>query len=166
MGGATIKGYQGQKLGDQQIVGCLKHFLAYSDPKFGKDRTNAWIPEHYLREYHLPSFRAAIDAGARTVMVNSALINGVPTHMNGYLLNDLLKKELKFSGLVVTDWQDIDNLFKYRQDKDVSTILNDIATYCKVDVDDISYTTNFSKEGKLIPVLPEEPLSLAPNKFC
>jgi beta-glucosidase len=112
MGVATIKGYQGQKLGDQQILGCLKHFLAYSDPKFGKDRTNAWIPEHYLREYHLPSFRAAIDAGARTVMVNSALINGVPTHMNGYLLNDLLKKELKFSGLVVTDWQDIDNLFK------------------------------------------------------
>ena len=96
----------------EKVAACIKHFLAYSDPKTGKDRTNAWIPEHYLREYHLPAFAAAIKAGARTVMVNSALINGIPTHMNKYLLTDVLKKELGFTGVVVTDWNDIDNIYK------------------------------------------------------
>ena len=112
MGIQAIKGYQDQLGNREKVAACIKHFLAYSDPKSGKDRTNAWIPEHYLREYHLPAFSAAIKAGARTVMVNSALINGIPTHMNKYLLTDVLKKELGFTGVVVTDWNDIDNIYK------------------------------------------------------
>ncbi len=112
MGVQTIEGYQNPLGGKTQILACLKHFLAYSDPKTGKDRTNSWMPEHYLREYHLPSFTAGVKAGARTVMVNSALINGIPTHINKYLLTDVLKKELGFTGFVVTDWQDIENVYK------------------------------------------------------
>ncbi|HEY0355423.1 MAG TPA: glycoside hydrolase family 3 C-terminal domain-containing protein, partial [Flavisolibacter sp.] len=97
----------------------------YSDPKSGKDRTDAWIPEHYLREYHLPPFIAAINAGARNVMVNSSLINGIPVHINKYLLTDVLKKELGFTGFVVTDWQDIENI--YRRDKITNNIKEAIA---------------------------------------
>ena len=119
MGKQVIDGYQNPLGNKNHVAACLKHFLAYSDPKTGKDRSNAWIPEHYLREYHLPSFRAAIKAGARTVMVNSALINGMPTHINAKILTDLLKKEMGFTGFVVTDWQDIDNV--YKRDKIVAT---------------------------------------------
>lgn len=112
MGVQTIEGYQNPLGGKTQILACLKHYMGYSDPKTGKDRTNAWLPEHYLREYHMPSFRAGVKAGARTVMVNSAMINGIPTHINKYLLTDVLKKELGFTGFVVTDWQDIENVYK------------------------------------------------------
>ncbi len=119
MGVQVIDGYQNPLGSKNTIAACLKHYLAYSDPKTGKDRTNAWIPENYLREYHLPSFQAGIKAGARSVMVNSALINGIPTHINKHLLTDLLKNELGFTGIVVTDWQDIDNVCK--RDKIVST---------------------------------------------
>lgn len=119
MGVQVIDGYQ-NPLGDKKkILACLKHYLGYSDPKTGKDRSNAWMSENYLREYHLPSFRAGVKAGARTVMVNSALINGIPTHINKYLLTDVLKGEMGFTGFVVTDWQDIDNVCK--RDKIVST---------------------------------------------
>lgn len=112
MGIQAVKGYQGQLDDQKKMAACLKHFLAYSETKSGKDRTNAWIAENYLREYHLPAFTAAIKAGARSVMVNSAMINGLPTHINKHLLTDILKKELGFSGIVVTDWQDIENVFK------------------------------------------------------
>ena len=112
MGVQFVKGVQEPLSSKEKLAVSLKHYLGYGDPKSGKDRTNAWIPEHYLREYHLPPFRAAVAAGARNVMVNSALINGVPTHMNKYLLTDVLKKELGFTGFVVTDWQDIENIAK------------------------------------------------------
>ncbi len=112
MGEQVIKGYQDSIGNSMKVAACIKHFLAYSDPKSGKDRTNSWMPEHYLREYHLPAFAAAVKAGARTVMVNSGLINGIPTHINSYLLTDVLKNELGFKGVIVTDWQDIENVIK------------------------------------------------------
>ncbi len=115
-----IKGVQDPLGSKEKLAVSLKHYMAYSDPKSGKDRTDAWIPEHYLREYHLPPFAAAIKAGARTVMVNSALINGIPTHINKYLLTDILKNELGFTGFIVTDWQDIENVF--RRDKMTNNI--------------------------------------------
>lgn len=112
MGVQFVKGMQ-EPLGNKEKISVsLKHYLGYSDPKFSKDRTNAWIPEHYLREYHLPPFEAAIKAGARNVMVNSALVNGIPGHINKQFLTDILKKELGFTGFVVTDWQDVDNIHK------------------------------------------------------
>jgi beta-glucosidase len=85
----------------------MKHFLGYSAARTGKDRTPAYIPDIELREYYLPQFRAAINAGASSIMINSGEINGIPVHASKRLLTDLLRKELGFKGLVVTDWEDI-----------------------------------------------------------
>ena len=107
-----IKGVQDPLGSKEKLAVSVKHYMAYSDPKSGHDRTDAWIAENYLREYHLPPFRDAVEAGARTVMVNSALINGIPTHINKHILTDILKNELGFSGFVVSDWQDIENVYR------------------------------------------------------
>jgi beta-glucosidase len=120
LGAQFVKGIQDPLGSKEKLVVSLKHYMAYSDPKSGHDRTDAWIPENYLREYHLPPFAATVKAGARTVMVNSALINGVPTHINKHILTDILKNELRFTGFVVTDWQDIENI--YRRDKVAKTM--------------------------------------------
>jgi beta-glucosidase len=112
MGVQFVKGVQDPLGSKEKLAVSVKHYMAYSDPKSGHDRTDAWIPEHYLREYHLPAFRAVVEAGARTVMVNSALINGIPTHINEHILTDILKKELGFTGFVVSDWQDIENVYR------------------------------------------------------
>ena len=94
------------------VAASAKHYLGYSFPLSGKDRTTAWIPERELREYFLPSFRAAINAGIRTVMVNSADINGVPVHADPKILTDLLRKELGFTGVTDSDWEDIIRLYR------------------------------------------------------
>ncbi|MGI8467397.1 MAG: glycoside hydrolase family 3 N-terminal domain-containing protein [Pyrinomonadaceae bacterium] len=111
MGAAFVRGLEGSDLSsDQHVAASLKHYMGYSFPLTGRDRTPAWIPENYLREYFLPTFAAAVKAGAHTVMVNSAEINGVPGHINKHLLTDILKGELNFDGFVVSDWQDIQKL--------------------------------------------------------
>lgn len=112
LGVQFIKGVQDPLGSKEKLAVSVKHYMAYSDPKSGHDRTDAWIPENYLREYHLPAFRAAVQAGARTVMVNSALINGIPTHINKHILTDILKHELGFTGFIVSDWQDIENVYR------------------------------------------------------
>lgn len=115
LGVAMINGYEGKNnnIGDpHHLASTLKHFLGYHAVTSGKDRTPAYIPESALREYHLPPFKAAVDAGAHTIMVNSGIINGVPVHANSKLLTDLLKTELGFKGIVVTDWTDIENLYR------------------------------------------------------
>ena len=110
-GAAMVRGMQGSDISaPEKVVACAKHYLGYSSPLSGKDRTPAWIPEQQLREYFLPAFRSAIDAGALTVMVNSGEMNGMPVHANSQLLTDLLKNELGFAGFAVTDWQDIEYL--------------------------------------------------------
>lgn len=117
----------------EKLIVSLKHYMAYSDPKSGKDRSDAWIPEHYLREYHLPPFTSAIQANARNVMVNSALINGIPTHINKHILTGILKKELGFTGFIVTDWQDIENV--YRRDKMTNSIKEAIGLAINAGID-------------------------------
>ncbi|MEM6376932.1 MAG: glycoside hydrolase family 3 N-terminal domain-containing protein, partial [Bacteroidota bacterium] len=107
MGVATVKGYQGEPGNYTKVAACLKHFTGYGIPLSGIDRTPAWIPDRYLREYYLPAYQAAIDAGALSIMVNSGEINGIPVHASSYLLTDILRKEMGFKGLVVTDWKDI-----------------------------------------------------------
>jgi len=113
MGLEMVKGYEG--ITDSihtkyKVASCLKHFLGYSVPVSGKDRTPAFIPENVLREYHLEPFKAAIEAGTESVMINSGIINGIPVHASYEILTKLLKEELKFEGVVVTDWMDIINL--------------------------------------------------------
>lgn len=118
LGVAMIDGYEGEdnNIGNPvKLAATLKHFLGYHAVTSGKDRTPSYIPEDALREYHLPAFKAAVDAGAHTIMVNSGIINGVPVHANYNLLTTLLKEELGFKGLVVTDWADIENL--HRRDR-------------------------------------------------
>jgi beta-glucosidase len=115
LGVEMTKGYQGndpQNIGKYNVMACAKHFLGYSAPVSGKDRTPAIISDNVLREYHLPSFQAAVEAGIGSVMVNSGLINGIPVHASHYYLTDLLKNELNFKGVIVTDWMDIENLYK------------------------------------------------------
>ena len=111
MGVAFVRGLEGSDVASQdRVASSLKHYMGYSFPLTGRDRTPAWIPENYLREYFLPPFTAAVQAGARTIMVNSGEINGVPGHINHHLLTGILRDELGFKGLVVTDWEDIKKL--------------------------------------------------------
>ncbi|RYZ28136.1 MAG: beta-glucosidase [Chitinophagaceae bacterium] len=157
LGTMFVKGVQEPLGSKEKLAVSLKHFLAYSDPKSGKDRSDAWIPEHYLREYHLPPFIAALKANARNIMVNSALINGIPTHINKHLLTDILKNELGFTGFVVTDWQDIENIYRRdRMTKDIKEAIalainagNDMSM---IPYDYKSFTTDLMalvKEGKV-----------------
>jgi beta-glucosidase len=107
MGAAMIRGYQGKgNLANDKVLACMKHFVGYSASTSGRDRTPAWIPEKYMRELYLPSFKKAVDEGAMTVMVNSGALNGIPGHANKYLLTDVLKNEWGFQGFAVSDWED------------------------------------------------------------
>jgi beta-glucosidase len=111
MGKAYIEGAQGDDMNHEDKVAiCLKHYAGYSVPLNGKDRTPAWIGERSLREYLLPPFKNAIDAGAETIMINSAEIDGIPGHANYHLLTEVLRNEWKFKGFTVSDWQDIQRL--------------------------------------------------------
>lgn len=115
LGKAAVKGYEGDDnnvANPYKVATSLKHFLGYQTPTTGKDRTPSFISDQALREYHLPQFKAAVEAGAHTVMINSGIINGIPVHSNYNIVTKLLKEELGFKGLVVTDWGDIENLFK------------------------------------------------------
>ena len=111
MGAAVIKAYEEDGLRNTTAVAsCMKHYLGYSAPRTGKDRTPVYLPEIELREYYLPQFREAIKAGASTIMINSGEINGEPVHGSKYLLTDVLRREMGFEGMIVTDWEDIKRL--------------------------------------------------------
>jgi len=108
---AAVRGYEGTNLSDPtSVAATVKHYIGYSDPTNGGDRSPALIPERILREYYLPPFAAAVKAGAHTVMVNSSEVNGIPGHANKYLLTDVLRGELGFGGMTVSDLGDIKNL--------------------------------------------------------
>ena len=110
MGKSIINGYQGNGMIDKyHVAACLKHYVGYSYPSSGRDRTPALIPERTMEEYYLPPFKEAIDAGALTVMINSGEVNGIPGHANKYLLTDVLKDKWGFSGFTVSDWEDFIN---------------------------------------------------------
>lgn len=103
LGEAAVLGH-----GDVEgVASCAKHYIAYSAPATGRDRTTAWIPDELLRDVYLPPFRAAVAAGAQTVMVNSGDVNGVPVHASRRLLEGILRDELGFTGVIVTDWEDV-----------------------------------------------------------
>ena len=112
-GEAMIKGYQGVNndiSNKNNVAACMKHFVGYQAVISGKDRTPAYIPENVLSEYHIEPFRKAIDAGAKTIMINSGLINGLPVHANYELMINVLRNKLGFEGVILTDWQDINKL--------------------------------------------------------
>ena len=113
MGVAAIQGFQGtdpNHIGPNHVAACVKHYMGYGVPVSGKDRTPSAIPRTDLREKHFAPFLAAIKAGALSLMVNSAVDNGMPFHANKELLTDWLKRDLNWDGMIVTDWADINNL--------------------------------------------------------
>ena len=111
MAEASVRGLQGSSLSSRKAVAATaKHFLAYSLPTSGQDRTQTLLPEHYLREYFLPPFKNAIEQGVQAIMVNSGEVNGVPIHASHEMLSVLLREELKFDGVIVSDWEDVKKL--------------------------------------------------------
>ena len=107
LGASLIRGYQGgDSIDDLHVAACMKHFVGYSGTKSGRDRTPAWIPEKYMRELYMPTFKKAVEEGALTVMINSGVVNGVPGHRNYHLLTEVLKDEWGFKGFAVSDWED------------------------------------------------------------
>ena len=114
IGAASVRGLQGDDpnhVGPDNIAASVKHYMGYGQPRTGKDRTPAYIPESELREKCFVPFKACVEAGALTVMVNSSSVNGVPVHANKELITGWLKEGLNWDGMVVTDWSDINNLY-------------------------------------------------------
>lgn len=111
---AAVRGYQGDDnnhLGMYNVATSVKHYFGYGAPFSGKDRTPAYISPLTLREKYFEPFRAAIKAGALTIMVNSASVNGVPLHSSYEYLTQWLKEDLNWDGMIITDWADINNLY-------------------------------------------------------
>ena len=112
MGVAYIEGLQGDDVSaPNNVASTMKHFLGYSVTLRGKDRMPAYIPERQLQEYFIPTFQAAVDADAKSVMICSGEMNGIPVHVDDKILKDLLRDEMGFEGVAVTDWEDIGYLF-------------------------------------------------------
>lgn len=111
MTAAYILGSQQHGLQDSASTAvCVKHYVGYGAGRNGKDRANALIPENSLRQYFLPPFEKAIKNGAMGVMISSNAVNGIPCHINSYYINNILKGELGFKGVVISDFSDIDFL--------------------------------------------------------
>ena len=145
LGLAAVEGLQGEDTGGSaRVAACLKHYLGYSLPLSGRDRTPAWIPERMLREIVLPPFAEAVEAGAATVMINSGEINGVPVHASREILTDLLRDELGFEGVAVSDWEDIIKLHTVHKVAESPKEAVRIAVEAGVDMSMVPYNYSFA----------------------
>ena len=142
---AHVAGQQGDDLASPLAVAATaKHFLGYSDPRTGRDRTPAYIPGHELHGTFLPPFLAAFDAGARTIMINSGEINGIPVHANPGILSELLRGKLGFRGVAVTDWEDIIKLRDLHRVAETEREATRIAVEAGIDMSMTAMTTDFA----------------------
>ena len=165
----AIEGYQGNDVSNPyKVASCMKHFLGYSMPLSGKDRTPAWISDRELREYFLPTFQTAISSGAKTVMINSGDINGTPVHANYDILTKLLRNELGFKGVAVTDWEDIYKLVNVHRIAKTKKEAVKMAIMAGIDMsmtpNDFEFTTllvELVKEGSI----PESRLDLSVKRI-
>lgn len=159
MGKAMVYGFQGEdpnNIDQYHIATSLKHFMGYGVPWTGKDRTPAYISPANLREKHFDPFLAGLQAGALTVMVNSASVNGMPMHANKEILTGWLKEETGWDGVLITDWADINNLYTREMvAKDKKDALR-IAINAGIDMimepyscDACGYLIELVKEGKI-----------------
>lgn len=149
MGTAYIHALQNNPaIAPYKVAGCVKHFIGYSDPKSGWDRTPAEIPDQILREFFIPSFKAAIDAGVKTLMVNSGELNGIPVHASHDILTKLLREELGFKGVVVTDWLDIISLRDMHFVAETEKEATYMAIHAGIDMSMIPVTTDFCRYVK------------------
>ena len=153
-GAAYIEGMQGIDVSAaDKVAGCMKHYIGYSLPVTGKDRTPAWIPERILRDMLLPPFQQAVDAGVKTVMINSGEMNGMPVHADEYVLKTLLRDELGFEGFVVTDWEDIERL--YTRDKIVGSYKEAVRVAINAGIDMSMVPYNFEFHTLLVELVNE-----------
>ena len=148
MGKSFVKGYQGEnreQVAANHVAACLKHYVGYGATFTGKDREPAFISNIELYERHLRPFKEAIEQGALSIMVNSGINNGVSIHADYNLLTQVLKNDLAFDGVVVTDWADIDNL--YRRDKIVNNEKEAVmlSINAGIDMSMIPYGVSFCK---------------------
>ena len=159
MGKAMVYGFQGEdpnNIDQYHIATSMKHFMGYGVPWTGKDRTPAYISPADLREKHFAPFLAGLKAGALTVMVNSASVNGMPMHANKDILTGWLKEETGWDGVLITDWADINNLYTREMvAKDKKDALR-IAINAGIDMimepyscDACGYLVELVKEGKI-----------------
>ena len=159
MGKAMVYGFQGEdpnNIDQYHIATSMKHFMGYGVPWTGKDRTPAYISPANLREKHFAPFLAGLQAGALTVMVNSASVNGMPMHANKEILTGWLKEETGWDGVLITDWADINNLYTREMvAKDKKDALR-IAINAGIDMimepyscDACGYLVELVKEGKI-----------------
>ena len=159
MGSSMVRGFQGEDpnhIDQYHISACMKHFMGYGVPWTDKDRTPAYISPFDLREKHFAPFLAGLQAGALTVMVNSASVNGLPMHANKEFLTGWLKEQTGWDGVLVTDWADINNLYTREMvAKDKKDALR-IAINAGIDMimepyscDACGYLIELVKEGKI-----------------
>ena len=159
MGKAMVHGFQGEdpnNIDQYHIAACMKHFMGYGVPWTGKDRTPAYISPFDLREKHFAPFLAGLQAGALSVMVNSASVNGMPMHANKDILTGWLKEQTGWDGVLVTDWADVNNLYTREMiAKDKKDALR-IAINAGIDMimepyscDACGYLIELVKEGKI-----------------
>ena len=159
MGKAMVYGFQGEdpnNIDQYHIATSMKHFMGYGVPWTGKDRTPAYISPADLREKHFAPFLAGLQAGALTVMVNSASVNGMPMHANKEILTGWLKEQTGWDGVLVTDWADVNNLYTREMiAKDKKDALR-IAINAGIDMimepyscDACGYLIELVKEGKI-----------------
>ena len=115
MGNAFVKTSGDDTSNPEKTAVTLKHLIGYGSPLYGKDRKNTVMPERFLRQYYLPPFEAAIQKGAKSVMISSGLVNSIPCHVNKFLITDLLKEELGFEGMTISDWGDMQFLNEFHK---------------------------------------------------
>ena len=159
MGSAAVRGFQGddrEHIDAFHIAACGKHYLGYGSPRTGKDRTPAYMPENELREKCFAPYKAMVEAGMLSIMVNSGSVNGQPIHASHKYLTEWLKEGLNWDGMIVTDWSDINNLYKRehvaRDKKDAIRIAINAGIDMSMDPYDLQFCTllkELVQEGKV-----------------
>ena len=158
---AMVEGYQGSSLKDKDhIASCIKHFAAYGGAEAGRDYTNVELSEHTLREQYLPAYEEGIKAGARLVMTSFNTLNGIPSSGNKWLMRDILRRDMKFKGVLISDWAAIAEMVNWGFAEDMKEASR-LAMEAGVDIDMCTgcYGGNLEKlvkEGKVSEKLLDE----------
>lgn len=141
MAKAFVRGYQGEKgqefKDEYDIIACVKHFAGYGKVTAGRDYNYVEIPDYLLRQTYLPPYKAALDEGCRMVMTSFNALNGIPSSANSYIMNDILRKEWAFDGVVISDWNAVGELWQHGL-TDNSADTAEKAINCNVDIEMMS----------------------------
>ncbi|MCH4057976.1 MAG: beta-glucosidase BglX [Lactobacillaceae bacterium] len=138
MADASVRGFQGDKLDDRHVAACVKHFAAYGAPEAGREYNTVDLSEWRFKEQYLPAYQAAIDAQALLVMTSFNTLFGVPATANQHLMRDILRQELKFDGVLISDWDAIAELIHHSVAGDLAGAA-DIALKAGVDIDMMAF---------------------------